>query len=159
MSHRSNHSSCGSVLGAHHSGGHNSSSYLSSVQHGSSKKCYNKSQSGHYKASSHHGASKKLSSHSSIGLEHGSGSVGNLRSHHKSFSSHSHGLLSINEKETMQFLNGRLASYLEKVHSLEQENSQLERKICEWYANNAPSSLPDSSQYFRTIHDLQNQVK
>ncbi|XP_063281584.1 keratin, type I cytoskeletal 19-like [Pelobates fuscus] len=158
MSHRSNHSSCGSVLGAHHSGGHNSSSYLSSVQHGSSKKCYNKSQSGHCKASSHHGASKKLSSHSSIGLEHGSGSFGNLRSHHKSSSSHSHGLLSINEKETMQFLNGRLASYLEKVHSLEQENSQLERKICEWYANNAPSSLPDSSQYFRTIHELQNQV-
>ncbi|CAH2302576.1 keratin, type I cytoskeletal 19-like [Pelobates cultripes] len=132
--------------------------YISSVHHGSSNKCHNKSQSGHYKASSHHGASKKLSSHSSIGLEHGSGSVGNLRSHHKSSSSHSHGLLSINEKETMQFLNGRLASYLEKVHSLEQENSQLERKICEWYANNAPSSLPDSSQYFRTIHELQNQV-
>ncbi|XP_063315296.1 keratin, type I cytoskeletal 19-like isoform X2 [Pelobates fuscus] len=158
MSHRSNHSSCGSVLGANHSGGHYSSSYLSSVHHGSSNKCHNKSQGGHYKASSHHGASKKLSSHSSIGLEHGSGSVGNLRSHHKNSSSHSHGLLSINEKETMQFLNGRLASYLEKVHSLEQENSQLERKICEWYANNAPSSLPDSSQYFRTIHELQNQV-
>ncbi|XP_075034445.1 keratin, type I cytoskeletal 42-like [Mixophyes fleayi] len=58
----------------------------------------------------------------------------------------------------MQHLNQRLSSYLDKVHSLEQENAQLEKKICEWYANNAPSTLPDSSQYFRTIQDLQNQI-
>ncbi|XP_063819235.1 keratin, type I cytoskeletal 42-like [Pseudophryne corroboree] len=58
----------------------------------------------------------------------------------------------------MQHLNQRLSSYLEKVHSLEQENAQLESKICEWYANNAPSTLPDSSQYFRTIQELQNQI-
>ncbi|XP_068118199.1 keratin, type I cytoskeletal 42-like [Hyperolius riggenbachi] len=58
----------------------------------------------------------------------------------------------------MQMLNGRLSSYLDKVSALEQENAQLERKICEWYANNAPSSLPDSSQYFRIITDLQNQI-
>lgn len=67
--------------------------------------------------------------------------------------------MNINEKETMQHLNQRLSSYLEKVHSLEQENTQLESKIGEWYANNAPSSLPDSSQYFRTIQDLQNEVQ
>ncbi|XP_056404288.1 keratin, type I cytoskeletal 42-like [Hyla sarda] len=66
--------------------------------------------------------------------------------------------MSINEKETMQHLNQRLSSYLEKVHSLEQENSQLEKKICEWYVNNAPTSLPDSSQYFRVIQDLQNEI-
>ncbi|XP_072269781.1 keratin, type I cytoskeletal 42-like [Pyxicephalus adspersus] len=58
----------------------------------------------------------------------------------------------------MQHLNQRLSSYLEKVHSLEQENAQLEKKISEWYANNAPSTLPDSSHYLRTIQDLQNQV-
>ncbi|XP_075071464.1 keratin, type I cytoskeletal 42-like [Mixophyes fleayi] len=58
----------------------------------------------------------------------------------------------------MQHLNQRLSSYLEKVHSLEQENGQLERKIGEWYANNAPSTLPDSSQYFRSIQELQNQI-
>uniref|UniRef100_A0A8C5QRU1 IF rod domain-containing protein n=1 Tax=Leptobrachium leishanense TaxID=445787 RepID=A0A8C5QRU1_9ANUR len=69
------------------------------------------------------------------------------------------GMLSINEKETMQILNERLSSYLDKVTSLEQENAQLERKICEWYENNAPSSIPDSSQYFRIISELQNQVK
>ncbi|XP_053573711.1 keratin, type I cytoskeletal 42-like [Bombina bombina] len=58
----------------------------------------------------------------------------------------------------MQILNDRLSSYLDKVRLLEQENAQLEKKICEWYAKNAPSSLPDSSQYFRTITDLQNQI-
>ncbi|XP_044155461.1 keratin, type I cytoskeletal 42-like [Bufo gargarizans] len=58
----------------------------------------------------------------------------------------------------MQHLNQRLSSYLEKVHSLEQENAQLERNICDWYANNAPNNLPDSSQYFRTIQDLQNKI-
>uniref|UniRef100_A0A8C5QVV2 IF rod domain-containing protein n=1 Tax=Leptobrachium leishanense TaxID=445787 RepID=A0A8C5QVV2_9ANUR len=68
------------------------------------------------------------------------------------------GMLSINEKETMQILNERLSSYLDKVTSLEQENAQLERKICEWYENNAPSSIPDSSQYFRIISELQNQI-
>ncbi|XP_075071461.1 keratin, type I cytoskeletal 42-like [Mixophyes fleayi] len=67
-------------------------------------------------------------------------------------------LLNINEKETMQKLNDRLSSYLDKVSALEEENAQLEKKICEWYANNAPSSLPDSSQYFRIISDLQNQI-
>ncbi|XP_063819233.1 keratin, type I cytoskeletal 42-like [Pseudophryne corroboree] len=58
----------------------------------------------------------------------------------------------------MQILNERLSSYLDKVRALEQENAELEKKICEWYANNAPSSLPDSSQYFRVISDLQNQI-
>ncbi|KAM8947153.1 keratin, type I cuticular Ha5-like [Pelodytes ibericus] len=68
------------------------------------------------------------------------------------------GLLSINEKETMQFLNERLASYMEKVRSLEQKNAQLEKKICDWYANNVPSSLPDPSQYFLNIKELQMQI-
>ncbi|XP_018412049.1 PREDICTED: uncharacterized protein LOC108787092 [Nanorana parkeri] len=58
----------------------------------------------------------------------------------------------------MQMLNDRLSSYLDKVSALEQENAQLERNISEWYANNAPSSLPDSSQYFRIISDLQSQI-
>ncbi|XP_068119840.1 keratin, type I cuticular Ha6-like [Hyperolius riggenbachi] len=68
------------------------------------------------------------------------------------------GFLGINEKETMQHLNQRLSSYLEKVHSLEQENAQLERRISEWYANNAPSTLPDSSHFFKAIQELQSQV-
>ncbi|XP_053573651.1 keratin, type I cytoskeletal 42-like [Bombina bombina] len=58
----------------------------------------------------------------------------------------------------MQHLNDRLATYLEKVRSLEQENTQLERNIREWYDRNQPASLPDFSNFFRTIQELQGQI-
>ncbi|XP_018412090.1 PREDICTED: keratin, type I cuticular Ha6-like [Nanorana parkeri] len=58
----------------------------------------------------------------------------------------------------MQHLNNRLATYLEKVRSLEQENAQLERNIREWYERNQPSTFPDSSGFFRTIQELQSQI-
>lgn len=68
------------------------------------------------------------------------------------------GLLSTNEKLTMQNLNDRLASYMDKVRRLEEENSQLEQLIREWYKNQGPTSARDYSQYYRTIEELQNQV-
>ncbi|CAI9609165.1 unnamed protein product [Staurois parvus] len=58
----------------------------------------------------------------------------------------------------MQHLNDRLASYLDKVRSLEQQNAQLERDIREWYERNQPSTLPDYSCFFRTIQELQGQI-
>ncbi|XP_068118196.1 keratin, type I cytoskeletal 14-like [Hyperolius riggenbachi] len=58
----------------------------------------------------------------------------------------------------MQHLNDRLSSYLDKVHSLEQQNGQLERNIKEWYEKNQPSALPDFSCFFRIIQDLQGQI-
>ncbi|NWS24599.1 K1C17 protein, partial [Polioptila caerulea] len=67
-------------------------------------------------------------------------------------------LLSTNEKLTMQNLNDRLASYMDKVRRLEEENSQLEQLIREWYKNQAPSQSKDYSQYYRTIEELQNQI-
>ncbi|MEE6508532.1 hypothetical protein FKM82_021637, partial [Ascaphus truei] len=58
----------------------------------------------------------------------------------------------------MQLLNGRLSSYLGKVRSLEQENTQLEKNIREWYDRNQPNAVPDYNNYFRTIQELQGQI-
>ncbi|XP_068120415.1 keratin, type I cuticular Ha6-like [Hyperolius riggenbachi] len=58
----------------------------------------------------------------------------------------------------MQLLNDRLATYLEKVHSLEEENAQMEKKICEWHDKNAHMSLPDFQHYYKTIEELQCKV-
>ncbi|KAK1207097.1 K1C20 protein, partial [Pygoscelis papua] len=68
------------------------------------------------------------------------------------------GLLTGNEKSTMQNLNDRLASYLEKVHSLEKANSLIEMKIKEWYEKNTTDVRHDYSSYFKTIEDLQNKI-
>lgn len=109
----------------------------------------------HYRAPSVHGGSGgkgiSISKHVSHGTIHSG--------HHGHGKSHSYGLFSVNEKETMQHLNDRLASYLDKVRSLEQQNAQLEGNILDWYERNQPSTLPDFSCYFRTIQELQSQVK
>ncbi|KAM6334180.1 uncharacterized protein FN964_014109 [Alca torda] len=67
-------------------------------------------------------------------------------------------LLAGNEKSTMQNLNDRLASYLEKVRSLEKANSMIEKQIKEWYESNTTDIRQDYSSYFKTIEDLQNKV-
>ncbi|EPQ05015.1 Keratin, type I cuticular Ha5 [Myotis brandtii] len=68
------------------------------------------------------------------------------------------GILTGSEKETMQFLNDRLASYLEKVRQLEQENASLESRIREWCEQQVPYLCPDYQSHFRTIEELQKKT-
>ncbi|XP_039112673.1 keratin, type I cuticular Ha8-like [Hyaena hyaena] len=62
------------------------------------------------------------------------------------------------EKVTMQFLNDRLANYLEKVRQLERENAELETKIRESSKCHESSMCPDYQSYFRTIEELQQKI-
>ncbi|MEJ1285395.1 hypothetical protein NN561_016389 [Cricetulus griseus] len=68
------------------------------------------------------------------------------------------GAFNSNEKETMQFLNDRLASYLERVRSLEENNAELECRIREQCEPDAPLVCPDYQRYFDTIEELQQKV-
>ncbi|NXN98507.1 K1C18 protein, partial [Rhinopomastus cyanomelas] len=61
------------------------------------------------------------------------------------------------EKETMQDLNDRLATYLEKVRSLDQENRRLEIQIREFMAKKGPSTH-DWSHYWEVIEDLRDKI-
>uniref|UniRef100_A0A8D0HDP2 Keratin, type I cytoskeletal 20 n=1 Tax=Sphenodon punctatus TaxID=8508 RepID=A0A8D0HDP2_SPHPU len=67
-------------------------------------------------------------------------------------------ILAVNEKLTMQNLNDRLASYLDKVRSLETANFQLEKQIREWYETSSPATKHDHSLYYKTIKDLQSKI-
>ncbi|XP_045361072.2 keratin, type I cytoskeletal 17 isoform X2 [Camelus bactrianus] len=68
------------------------------------------------------------------------------------------GLLVGGEKATMQNLNDRLASYLDKVRALEEANADLEVKIRDWYQRQAPGPARDYSPYYQTIEDLKNKI-
>ncbi|XP_049492002.1 keratin, type I cytoskeletal 15 [Panthera uncia] len=69
------------------------------------------------------------------------------------------GLLSGNEKLTMQNLNDRLASYLDKVRALEEANADLEVKIRDWYQKQSPSSPErDYSHFYKIIEDLRDKI-
>ncbi|KAG7492430.1 hypothetical protein MATL_G00014430 [Megalops atlanticus] len=64
----------------------------------------------------------------------------------------------LNEKATMQNLNDRLASYLEKVRSLEAANSKLELQIREFYEKKGPATSRDYSAYWDTINNLKDKI-
>ena len=61
------------------------------------------------------------------------------------------------EKETMQCLNDHLASYLERVRSLEADSQKLEIKIWEHLEKKGPQ-VRDLGHYFKIIVVLMAQV-
>ncbi|KAM9296859.1 keratin, type I cytoskeletal 42-like [Gastrophryne carolinensis] len=67
-------------------------------------------------------------------------------------------VLPTNGKQTMQNLNDRLATYLEKVRSLEEANTELEKKIQDWHKNKTQNKKRDYSSYEKAIADLQSQL-
>ncbi|EHH58097.1 hypothetical protein EGM_07880 [Macaca fascicularis] len=94
------------------------------------------------------------------GGSHAGGALGNAAC--IGFAGSEGGLLSGNEKVTMQNLNDRLASYLDNVRALEEANAELERKIKGWYEKYGPGSCRgldhDYSRYHLTIEDLKNKI-
>lgn len=94
-------------------------------------------------------SSARFVSSSSSG-SYGGGSGGGLAG--------SNGLLVGNEKVTMQNLNDRLASYLEKVRALETANGDLEVKIRDWHQKQGPGPARDYSHYYKTIQELRDKV-
>uniref|UniRef100_A0A8D2LD87 IF rod domain-containing protein n=1 Tax=Varanus komodoensis TaxID=61221 RepID=A0A8D2LD87_VARKO len=88
----------------------------------------------------------------------GGGSFGGF----SSFESGEGGILTGDEKQTMQNLNDRLATYMGNVQALEEANSELEKKIEEWLerarAGPRGGDQRDYSKYYATIDDLRKQI-
>ncbi|XP_077185367.1 keratin, type I cytoskeletal 18 [Paroedura picta] len=102
------------------------------------------------------GSRISVSRSSTLGSSYGGGMGGYGGGYGSSFSFSGSGVVQ-NEKETMQDLNDRLASYLEKVRSLEAGNRKLEIQIREYMEKKGPSTR-DWSHYFDIIEDLKNQI-
>ncbi|XP_020641204.3 keratin, type I cytoskeletal 23 [Pogona vitticeps] len=114
---------------------------------------------GYYRASSLHGGSSNTHIPISFGrpiwltsdaTRAGWGSFGG---------SHGNLFMDRNEKQTMQDLNDRLATYLDKVRSLEEANTQLEGCIREWHQKRSHGLKRDFTEYEQNIIDMHERIE
>ncbi|NP_001091133.1 uncharacterized protein LOC100036883 [Xenopus laevis] len=104
------------------------------------------------------GYGTKISSSSTYGGGYGGGYGSGSSSSSLLINTNSDILLKGNEKQTMQNLNDRLATYLDKVRSLEKSNSKIELQIKDWYSKNSSVGERDYQGYYKTIEDLKNEI-